>query len=176
MSRLYPTRYFDKKEDIPFALYYEKGYRGVMFDIDNTLVPHDCPIDDTTKAFINELKEIGFSICLISNNDEERVKLFAEPLGVDYIYKAWKPARKGYEAGMEKIGTTVDNTLFVGDQIYTDIWGANNANIYSILLDPIDPKEEIQIILKRIPEKFVKWRYRRMKQLPKGAFDNKENI
>ena len=176
MSNLYPVRYFDKKEDIPFALYYEKGYRGVMFDIDNTLVPHDCPIDDTTKAFINGLKEIGFSICLISNNDEERVKLFAEPLGVDYIYKAWKPARKGYEEGMEKIGTTVDNTLFVGDQIYTDIWGANNANIYSILLDPIDPKEEIQIILKRIPEKFVKWRYRRMKQLPKGAFDSKENI
>lgn len=174
MSKLFPVRYFDKKEDIPFALYYEKGYRGVMFDIDNTLVPHDCPIDDTTKAFINQLKEIGFSICLISNNDEERVKLFAEPLEVDYIYKAWKPARKGYEDGMKKIGTTVDNTLFVGDQIYTDIWGANNANIYSILLDPIDPKEEIQIILKRIPEKFVKWRYRRMKGLNKEEYDSKE--
>lgn len=174
MSKLYPTRYFDKKEDIPVEAYYQKGFRGIMFDIDNTLVPHDCPIDDTTKAYINHLKNIGFSICLISNNDEERVKLFAEPLEVDYIYKAWKPAKKGYIEGMQKIGTTIDNTLFVGDQIYTDIWGANNANIYSILLDPIDPKEEIQIILKRIPEKFVKWNYRRKKKLGKFEYDSKE--
>lgn len=174
MNNLYPIRYFDKKEDIPVEAYYEKGYRGIMFDIDNTLVPHDCPIDDTTKAYINHLKEIGFSICLISNNDEERVKLFAEPLDVDYIYKAWKPAKKGYLDGMKKIGTTVENTLFVGDQIYTDIWGANNAGIYSILLDPIDPKEEIQIVLKRIPEKFVKWNYRRKKRFKKGEYDSKE--
>lgn len=176
MSKLFPVRYYDKKEDIPFSLYYENGYRGVMFDIDNTLVPHDCPIDETTRHFIDNLKSIGFSICLISNNDEERVKLFAEPLGVDYIYKAWKPARKGYEEGMKKIGTNVKNTLFVGDQIYTDIWGANNANIYSILLDPIDPKEEIQIILKRIPEKFVKWRYRKMKKLGKMEYDSVDVI
>lgn len=172
MSRLHPTRYYDKKEDIPVEAYYQKGYRGIMFDVDNTLVPHDCPIDDTTKAYINHLKEIGFSICLISNNDEERVKRFAEPLGVDYIYKAWKPAKRGYLQGMKKIGTTVENTLFVGDQIYTDIWGANNAGIYSILLDPIDPKEEIQIILKRIPEKFVKWNYRRKRKLRKNEYDS----
>lgn len=77
---------------------------------------------------------------------------------------------------MKKIGTTVENTLFVGDQIYTDILGANNAGIYSILLDPIDPKEEIQIILKRIPEKFIKWNYRRKKRLKKTEFDNTEDI
>lgn len=176
MSIFYPTRYYDKKEDIPVELYYEQGYRGIMFDVDNTLVPHDCPIDETAKAYIVHLKEIGFAICLISNNDEERVKLFAEPLGVDYIYKAWKPARKGYEDGMKKIGTKVDNTLFVGDQIFTDIWGANNANIYSILLDPIDSKEEIQIVLKRIPEKLVKWCYRRKRQLGKNGYDTKDSI
>ncbi len=176
MSKLYPTRYFDKKEDIPVERYYNMGYRGIMFDIDNTLVPHDCPIDEKTKRYISHLKEIGYVICLISNNDKERVRLFAEPLDVEYIYKAWKPARKGYEDGMKKIGTTVENTLFVGDQIYTDILGANNAGIYSILLDPIDPKEEIQIILKRIPEKFIKWNYRRKKRLKKTEFDNTEDI
>ncbi len=176
MNKLYPVRYYDKKEDIPFQLYYDKGYRGVMFDIDNTLVPHNCPIDDKTKEFIDSLKAIGFSICLISNNSEERVKLFAEPLGVSYTYKAWKPSRKGYEEGMKTIGTDVNNTLFVGDQIYTDIWGANRANVYSILLDPINPKEEIQIILKRIPEKYIKWRYRKMKQLGKNEYDAVDTI
>lgn len=176
MSIFYPVRYFDKKEDIPLKAYYQKGYRGIMFDIDNTLVPHDCPIDETTKEYINELKSIGYSICLISNNDEERVKLFAEPLQVDYIYKAWKPSCKGYIAGMEKIGTNVENTLFVGDQIFTDIWGANRAKIYSILLDPIDPQEEIQIVLKRIPEKFVKWKYRKIKRLDKLQYDSVDVI
>lgn len=173
MRSFYPSRYYDKKEDIPVEWYYEQGYRGILFDIDNTLVPHDCPVDDKARVYINRLKEIGYSICLISNNDKERVRLFAEPLGVDYIYKAWKPACKGYEQGMKKLGTTVENTLFVGDQIFTDIWGANRLNVYSILLEPINPKEEIQIILKRIPEKIVKWCYRRKKKLGAGEFDNK---
>lgn len=175
MSIFYPNKYYDKKEDIPIEEYYRQGYRGILFDIDNTLVPHDKPVDEAAKRFIKRLRELGFGICLISNNDEARVKTFADPISVDYVYKAWKPGRKGYQQGMEKLGTTVDNTLFVGDQIFTDIWGANRAGIFSILLDPIDPKEEIQIVLKRIPEKLVKWSYRRKKHLGKKEFDREEN-
>lgn len=171
MRKLYPKRYFDKKEDIPFEAYYEMGYRGVLFDIDNTLVPHDEPVDDKAYALVEKLKFIGFGVCLISNNDEERVRTFADPLDVKYTYKAWKPSRKGYRQGMQVLGTNLENTLFVGDQIFTDIWGANRANMYSILLDPINPKEEIQIILKRIPEKFIKWNYRRKHHLKKNEFD-----
>lgn len=171
MKVFFPKRYYDKKEDIPIEEYYRQGYRGILFDIDNTLVPHDKPVDEKAFIFIRRLKELGFGICLISNNDEERVRTFADPLAVDYVYKAWKPGRKGYLEGMGKLGTTVDNTLFVGDQIFTDIWGANRAGIFSILLDPIDPKEEIQIILKRLPEKLVKWSYRKKYHLRKHEFD-----
>jgi len=92
-------------------------------------------------------------------------------LGVKYVYKAWKPKREGYIKGMEVLGTDLSNTLFVGDQIFTDIWGANRAEMYSILLDPINPKEEIQIILKRIPEKLIKWIYRKKVGLKKNEFD-----
>lgn len=168
----FPTRYFDKKEDIPIEIYYNQGYRAILFDIDNTLVPHDEPVDEAAVAFVKRLKEIGFLICLISNNDEERVKTFADPLEVPYVYKAWKPGKRGYLYGMEKLGTTTENTLFVGDQIFTDIWGANRAGIYSILLDPINPKEEIQIVLKRIPEGIVKWCYRKTRGLEKDGFDS----
>lgn len=171
MSIFLPTRYFDKKEDIPIEEYYEQGYRGILFDIDNTLVPHDEPVDDKAYIFVERLKALGFGICLISNNDEERVRTFADPLGVKYVYKAWKPKREGYLKGMEVLGTDLSNTLFVGDQIFTDIWGANRANMYSILLDPINPREEIQIILKRIPEKLVKGIYRRKNGLEKHEFD-----
>ena len=171
MKNLYPNRYYDKKEDIPAEEYYKQGYRGILFDIDNTLVPHDEPVDEAARVFVRKLKELGFGICLISNNDEERVRTFADPLGVSYVYKAWKPKREGYEQGMQILGTDVSNTLFVGDQIFTDVWGARRAGIFSILLDPINPKEEIQIILKRIPERFIKWNYRRAHHLKKGEYD-----
>lgn len=174
MKAFFPNRYYDKKENIPIEAYYRQGYRGILFDIDNTLVPHDKPVDEAAKHFIRRLKIMGFGICLISNNDEERVKTFADLLSVDYVYKAWKPGRQGYQQGMEKLGTNVDNTLFVGDQIFTDIWGANRAGIFSILLDPIDPKEEIQIILKRLPEKLVKWSYRKKNHLGRHEFDQEE--
>ncbi len=161
MHKLYPRCAYNKKEDIPIEKYYQQGFRGILLDIDNTLVPHDQPVDEKAEIFIQRLKAAGFGICLISNNDEERVRTFADPLGVKYVYKAWKPSKKGYERGMERLGTNLENTLFVGDQIFTDIWGANRAGMYSILLDPIDPKEEFQIVLKRIPEKIIKWFYLR---------------
>ena len=81
--------------------------------------------------------------------------MFNEKIGANYIYKAGKPKAKGYNAAMEKMGTNRENTLFVGDQIFTDIWGANNAGIRSILVRPIAKHEEIQIVLKRIPEKLI---------------------
>lgn len=173
MKNLYPDRFFDKKEDIPFQQYYHLGYRGVIFDIDNTLVPHDAPPDKKAIVFINQLKAMGFRICLLSNNDKERVSSFNKPLQVEYIYKAGKPLRSGYEKAMKVLSTDVNNTLFVGDQIFTDVWGARRIGIFSILLDPINPKEEIQIVLKRIPEKFIKWNYRRKHGLNKSEYDDK---
>lgn len=171
MQYFYPDRYFDKKRDVPFRVYFERGYRGVIFDIDNTLVPHDAPATEEATAFIQELKEMGYQICLLSNNDEERVSSFNRPLQVHYIHKANKPLRSGYERAMKLLHTDPSTTLFVGDQIFTDVWGARRTGIFSILLDPIDPKEEIQIILKRIPERYIKWRYRRMKGLGKQGYD-----
>lgn len=171
MKKFYPNAYFDKKEDIPVEYYYKRGYRGILFDIDNTLVPHDEPVDDAAYTFIEKLKGLGYQICLISNNDEARVRTFADPLQVQYVHKAWKPGKAGYQRGMEILGTGLEDTLFVGDQIFTDIWGANRIGMYSILLDPINPKEEIQIILKRIPEKLVKWSYRRRRHLKKQEYD-----
>ena len=94
-------------------------------------------------------------MCFLSNNDEARVAGFNEKLGAKYIYKAGKPSAKGYIKAMDLMGTDRKNTMFVGDQIFTDIWGANNAGIRCVLVQPIAKHEEIQIVLKRIPEKLV---------------------
>jgi len=102
----------------------------------------------------NELKAIGFKVCLVSNNKEPRVATFNKKMKVNYIYKAGKPSKKGYMRAMDEIGCTVENTLAVGDQIYTDIIGSASLGIHTILVKPIDTShEEIQITLKRIIEK-----------------------
>ena len=155
--KLFPTEYCESTYSIDFEKYYEEGYRGIIFDIDNTLVPHNAMHDDRSLALFKRLKDIGFKYCFVSNNKEPRVASFNEKIGAEYVFKAGKPKKTGYEKAMEMLGTTRGTTLFVGDQLYTDIWGANRAGIHSILVKPIDKHEEIQIVLKRFIEKPFLW-------------------
>ena len=162
--RLYPSQDVNSIYDIDFESFYNKGYRAVLFDIDNTLVTHGAPATERVIAFFDKLHGLGFKTCLISNNKEPRVASFAGQVESEYIYKAGKPSAEGYNKAMDICGTDKAGTLFVGDQLFTDIWGANRAGIYSILVKPIHPKEEIQIVLKRRLEWFVLIFYRRYKK------------
>lgn len=159
---LYPRDYIDSTYSIDFSELYKQGYRGVIFDVDNTLVPHNAPADDSAKALFKELHELGFQALLLSNNKEPRVKTFKEAVTYcSYIYKAGKPSAKGYIKAMEQMGTDVTNTIFVGDQILTDVWGANRAGIRSVMVKPVLKwHEEIQIIFKRFLEAIIMIGYR----------------
>ncbi|MCD8097336.1 MAG: HAD-IIIA family hydrolase [Lachnospiraceae bacterium] len=129
-------------------------YRGVLFDIDNTLVPHGAPADEHTRQLFARLHALGMGTMLVSNNDEERVRPFAEQVGSGYVYKAGKPNARGYLEAMWEMETTPGTTLFVGDQIFTDIWGAKRAGVSAVLVDPIDPStDEPQIVVKRLLER-----------------------
>lgn len=163
LERFYPDIYVSSAYDIDFQKYYDNGYRGILFDIDNTLVPHGAPADERSRELIKSLKEMGFRILFLSNNKEPRVKMFNDAVGAEYIYKAGKPGVKAYRQAMERMGTDERTTFFVGDQLFTDVWGAKNAGIFSILVKPIDKKEEIQIVLKRYLEKIVLASYKRRK-------------
>ena len=161
LEKFYPGEYLDSTYVIDFDRLYEEGYRGVIFDIDNTLVPHGAPADERACALFAHLKELGFQCMLLSNNKEPRVKMFNDAVHVSYIYKAGKPGRDGYLRAMEQMHTTKDTTLFVGDQLFTDVWGAKKCGIVTYLTRPIHPKEEIQIVLKRYLEKIVLFFYHR---------------
>lgn len=160
MALFFPGEYLDSTYVIDFDKLYKDGYRAVIFDVDNTLVPHDQPADERAKELFFHLKTLGFSCMLLSNNKEPRVKKFNEVVQVNYIYKANKPLPGNYKKAMEIMGSTKENTLFVGDQIFTDVMGGNLAGIRTILVKPIHPKEEIQIVLKRIPEKLILFFYK----------------
>lgn len=151
----FPDEYVASTYVIPFEKLYEEGYRGLVFDIDNTLVPHGAPADDRAKELFKRLKAIGFQCCLISNNQEARVKMFNKDIQVNYVYNAHKPSTKNYKKAMEIMNTDLSNTIFIGDQLFTDVYGAKRTGMRNILVKPIYPKEEIQIVLKRYLEKIV---------------------
>lgn len=167
---LYPDEYLDSTYSIDFDQLYKQGYRGVIFDIDNTLVPHGAPADERAISLFTHLKELGFQCMLLSNNKEPRVKMFNDAVHVNYTYKAGKPKPSGYRKAMEQLGTDTGNTIFVGDQIFTDVCGANLAGIRTILVKPIHPKEEIQIVLKRRLEAIVLLFYRLHRKLVKPKY------
>ena len=167
-DRFFPDRYVASTYVIDFEKLYKEGVRGLIFDIDNTLVPHGAPADERAVRLFQSLKETGFRCCLISNNQEKRVKMFNEPIQVDYVYNAHKPSVKNYIRAMEIMGTDRENTVFIGDQLFTDVWGAKRAGIPNILVKPIHPREEIQIVLKRYLEKIVLYFYRKSLNGKKG--------
>ncbi len=161
--RLFPRAYCESAYDIDYEGLYEEGCRGVIFDIDNTLVEDQQEATKNAVDLIDKIHRIGMQSFILSNNHEERVRLFAEAVGARYIFEAKKPLAKGYVRAMEMMGTDRSSTVFVGDQIYTDIWGANNAGVFSILVAPVNPRELFHIRLKRLLELPVLMLYRLLK-------------
>lgn len=154
LQKFYPDEYLESIHDIDFTEKWNKGYRSIIFDIDNTLVKHGAPATPQIISFFERLQEIGYQVLFLSNNKELRVQSFRDAIGFgDYIYKAGKPNCRNYIEAINRMKTDCHDTLFIGDQLFTDVWGAKKSGIHTILVKPIDKKEEIQIILKRILEK-----------------------
>ena len=154
-ERFFPDAIQESTYEIDFEALQRQGIKGDLFDIDNTLVEHGADATPRAIALFRKLEQLGIKSCLISNNKEERVLRFNKEIGTKYIYDAHKPSGKNYRKAMELMGTDLSNTIFVGDQLFTDVFGAKRIGMRNILVRPIDPKEEIQIVLKRYLEKIV---------------------
>ena len=162
LKTFYPDAYLNSVHEVDFAAFKAQGYKAVIFDIDNTLVCHGAPATPEIILFMEKLRAMGFRIMVMSNNKEPRVKSFAEAVGgIGYVYKANKPAKGAYLRCMQEMEAESSNTLFIGDQLFTDVWGAKRCGVFSILVKPIDKKEEIQIIFKRYLERIVLYFYKR---------------
>jgi len=151
----FPDAYADSAYAIDYAQLYRDGVRGIIFDIDNTLVYPDAPADDKAAELFGRLRAIGLQTVLVSNNNEKRVGPFAEALGTPYVCKALKPSLKGYRKALSIMNLAPGEVACIGDQIYTDIWGAKRLNMRAFLTAPFTLDEEPQIRLKRLLEKPV---------------------
>lgn len=159
---LFPDIHVPSAYTIDYGALYAEGYRGIIYDIDNTLVPHDAPADERSADLMLQLHSLGFHTCVVSNNKEPRVKSFCDDAGVEYyVYKAGKPSSKGYIEAMQKMGTTKESTIAIGDQIFTDVWGARRQGIYCIMTDQVKKwAERPTIVLKRFFEVPIMLLYR----------------
>ena len=160
-KRFFPDQWVESTYHIDFKKLYDEGIRGILFDIDNTLVAHGADADDRALKLFDELEQMGFNCCLISNNKKERVNRFNKDIGVHVIFNAHKPSRKNYYYAMALMRTDLDDTIFIGDQLFTDVYGAKRIGMKNILVKPLNPQEEIQIVLKRYLERIVLHFYQR---------------
>ena len=153
---LFPKQAADSVFHIDFDTLWQKGIRGLVFDIDNTLATFDIPRPPAQIIeFLNNLAQKGFAIALLSNNSEKRVCIFSEGLGYPHIWKAGKPRLKGIAQAMAQLGLAKNQTAIIGDQIFTDILCGNRFGIHTILTKPIGKQDEWTVRLKRWPEKLV---------------------
>ena len=144
-------------EDLSFKYEHPEIYQQIERQISDS-DKHRTEVFDRFAAPIRErLDKMGFGILFLSNNKEDRVKSFRNGSvpGAYYIHKASKPSRSGYFEAMKIMGTEAGSTVFIGDQLFTNVWGAKRSGIKNILVAPIAKKEEIQIVLKRVLEKIV---------------------
>ena len=156
IKKFYPTKALGSIYELPIEELKQRGIKGIIFDIDNTLVPYD-EAEPTEKiiSFLEALQEKGCKITLVSNNTEDRVVKFNEKLKVLALHKAQKPSRKSLKKALEMMHCQVDEAIIVGDQIFTDVYGGNRAGLKTYLVAPISDKDEWQTKIKRGLERQV---------------------
>ena len=155
LSRFYPDAYVENVYSINYEKLYDMGYRGLIFDIDNTLVHHGDDANEDVERLFKRLNEIGFKTLLLSNNSEERINKFNEEINTLYIHNANKPNPKGFEDAIKLLELNKENIIIIGDQIFTDILGANRVGIKSILVKYIGYYNKEWKGFRRIAEAFV---------------------
>lgn len=156
IKKFYPTWMLDSIYELPLEKMKKSGIKGIIFDIDNTLVPYDT-MEPTKEivAFFEQLKAEGFAITLVSNNKEDRVIKFNEKLKVLTLHKAQKPLKKSFNKALELMHCKPNEAIIIGDQLFTDIYGGNRAGLTTYLVKPISDKDEWQVKLKRKLEKYI---------------------
>lgn len=141
-KKLVPDYYLSSIYDLDLDILHAKGIRGIITDLDNTLVSWDDPLPNPGLLdWLKKIQDKGFSVYIVSNNSQERVRKFADAFGVPAISKAVKPRRRAFRVACEAMGVTVDETAVIGDQIFTDVLGGNRLGVYTILVVPVGDKE-----------------------------------
>lgn len=156
LKNFYADAYFENITFVSADFLKENKIKGIILDIDNTLIGHNVPIpDEKILSHLRLLESEGFKLCVVSNNRYERVKSFCEKIDVKYfVHDALKPRLKGYNLAAKEMGLEKSEIAAIGDQVFTDVWGARRAGCFSIYTKPLHKGGEgFLIAIKRFLEK-----------------------
>ena len=134
LRRLYPDLYVEDAFSIDYPALYEAGYRGVIFDIDNTLVPHGADSTPEVDVFFRAVHDTGLKAAIVSNNDVERIERFLKNIDIPYVSDAEKPKTHGYADALALLGLPKEQVVCIGDQVFTDVLGAHLSGLEVILV------------------------------------------
>lgn len=158
-EHLIPKKWYKRLWQIPVTELVNNGIKGVIVDLDNTLVPWREEVtaaSDKLLKWLEGLKRAELDICIVSNGGSSRVSRFADKLGVKYVAGVPKPRRTPFKKAMELMGTSPKETAVIGDQLFTDILGGNRSGCYTILVTPQAKKEFFTTRLIRVLERKIK--------------------
>ena len=156
LKRLIPDLFVKSIYDIDYKALKQRGVKAIITDLDNTLVESD-RADATPELvnWLNRLQAMGFQVIIVSNNNETRVSKFAHPLNIPYIHAARKPFQTPFRKALYRLNATAEQTVVIGDQLFTDVLGGNRLGLFTILVVPVVEREGFWTKINRAFEKIV---------------------
>lgn len=166
-----PDRYYESVFSVNYAKLKNDGITVVACDLDNTLVPHDViEAPNQVIDLINKVKELELTLVIISNNNHSRVARFISDLGVPFYHAARKPLKKTFIKLLADYNIDTSEVCLIGDQIMTDVYGANRMNIMSILVDPLAQRDIFYTKINRVMERSIIKKLEKINQFKVGEY------
>ncbi|UFJ38900.1 YqeG family HAD IIIA-type phosphatase [Brevibacillus humidisoli] len=138
LRKLMPNEFVESIHDINMEDLRSRQIRAIITDLDNTLVEWDRPLaTPEVERWFAEMRQAGIQVTVVSNNKQERVLTFCQPLGVNFIWAARKPTSQAFIRAVEKMNVRIEETVVIGDQLFTDVLGGNLLGFYTILVVPV---------------------------------------
>lgn len=162
---IYPKEYLNSVKDISIDFLEKNKIKGIILDVDNTLITLDKNMPEGIIEWVENIKKAGIKLCIVSNsNHKEKVEGVAKKIDVPFIFFAKKPLKTGFLKAQKILDLKVENIAAVGDQIFTDVIGANRCKMFSILVKPIEEKDYLITKIKRPIENILVSRYLKNKK------------
>lgn len=158
-----PNQHVKTIFDISASELKNRGIKGVITDLDNTLVEWDRPsATPELEKWFEDIKAHGIAVTIVSNNNEKRVQDFADPLGIPFIFEARKPMVRAFKRAMKEMRLSKDEVVVIGDQLLTDVFGGNRTGLHTILVVPVAQTDGFFTKFNRLVERrLLSWMKRR---------------
>ncbi|WP_134687175.1 YqeG family HAD IIIA-type phosphatase [Brevibacillus migulae] len=162
LEKLMPSQFVESIHHISLEELKQRNICAVITDLDNTLVEwHRPEATPEVENWIIQLRRAGIQVTVVSNNNEGRVQHFCEPLGVRFIWAARKPLGQAFRRAVKEMNVSIEQTVVVGDQLFTDILGGNLLGFHTILVVPVASTDGILTRFNRQLERMALYWMRR---------------